>query len=645
MKTYQRFVLIFSAGLGLLAFQPPVQAAEADPAAKIRAGDVAIQLEGSQASVRYQRSKAQIPYSIYHAVWSEEGGQDDLRWYTASQDPLTSIDLNQHPGYGLFHIHTYIQIGDKLIALNSGRVRQDKPAGQTTAAVAGSSGQIAFIRNKEQTSAEIVHAVWSDENGQDDLSWYEAGQELTDFHLSQHRGYGRYFVDTYEKKNGQMIYQSGTTFDLAKPQPTVQTNFPEPGIMDIRVHNVPETIYQLTVPVWSENKKQDDLRWYPATKQPDGSYQVRAELRQHHFDTGTYHIHLYGESYVQPASTGLLGTAVELDAGKMPPKEEQKPAFVIEHINPEEGTYTVRTSETSKTKPIESVRVPIWSNPDHSNIKWYQADNHGDGSFSAQFDIRNHKLLTAAYNNHVYVKYKDGSEHSYDAGSVSMAVEQIKAKVAVYKISASRYQVKVTDAYGQGDIILPTWSEVNGQDDLKWYTAQKVGQGSYSFTVNAQNHTGSGLFHTHVYRQQNGQLTGLTGTTYQVEAEKIGLQSASFQPDYAAAAATTYPVGQCTWGAKALAPWAGNWWGNGGDWAASARRAGFQTGSTPQVGAIICWTDGGYGHVGVVTHVESETRIQIQESNYAGKLYIDNFRGWFNPLAAGQGTVSYIYPK
>ena len=133
-------------------------------------------------------------------------------------------------------------------------------------------------------------------------------------------------------------------------------------------------------------------------------------------------------------------------------------------------------------------------------------------------------------------------------------------------------------------------------------------------------------------------MIGLTGTSYQVEKHDV-----SFQPNYAAA--TTYPKGQCTWGAKALAPWAGNYWGNGGDWAASARRAGFKTGTTPQVGAIICWTDGGYGHVGVVTHVASNTRIQIQEANYAGKQYIGNFRGWFNPHAAGQGAVSYIYPK
>ena len=109
-------------------------------------------------------------------------------------------------------------------------------------------------------------------------------------------------------------------------------------------------------------------------------------------------------------------------------------------------------------------------------------------------------------------------------------------------------------------------------------------------------------------------------------------------------AGNTYPVGQCTWGAKILAPWAGNYWGNGGQWAASAAAAGFRTGSQPQVGAIACWNDGGYGHVAVVTAVQSTTSIQVSEANYAGNQSIGNYRGWFNPTTA-QGTVTYIYPN
>ena len=107
----------------------------------------------------------------------------------------------------------------------------------------------------------------------------------------------------------------------------------------------------------------------------------------------------------------------------------------------------------------------------------------------------------------------------------------------------------------------------------------------------------------------------------------------------------TYPVGQCTWGVKQLAPWVGNWWGNANMWADSARARGFKVGTTPVPGSVAMWpNDGfGYGHVAYVTDVESETRIKVAESNYAGNQYISDFRGWFNPQA--NGPVYYIYPN
>ena len=109
--------------------------------------------------------------------------------------------------------------------------------------------------------------------------------------------------------------------------------------------------------------------------------------------------------------------------------------------------------------------------------------------------------------------------------------------------------------------------------------------------------------------------------------------------------ASSYPTGECTWGAKTLAPWAGDYWGNGAQWATSAAAAGFRTGSTPQVGAIACWNDGGYGHVAVVTAVSSTTSIQVSESNYGGDRTIGNKRGWFNPTTTSEGYVTYIYPN
>ena len=128
-----------------------------------------------------------------------------------------------------------------------------------------------------------------------------------------------------------------------------------------------------------------------------------------------------------------------------------------------------------------------------------------------------------------------------------------------------------------------------------------------------------------------------------VQTQTVSTPAATSRPTYSTSA-SSYPVGECTWGVKVLAPWAGDYWGNGAQWAASAAAAGFRTGSQPQVGAIACWNDGGYGHVAVVTAVQSTTSIQVSESNYLGIRSIGNYRGWFNPVNA-QGSVTYIYPN
>ena len=115
----------------------------------------------------------------------------------------------------------------------------------------------------------------------------------------------------------------------------------------------------------------------------------------------------------------------------------------------------------------------------------------------------------------------------------------------------------------------------------------------------------------------------------------------------AASTPNTYPVGQCTWGAKSLAPWAGNNWGNAKDWIASAQAAGHSVGTTPVAGAIAVWPydGGGYGHVAYVTSASGVNSIQVMESNYAGNMLIGNYRGTFDPTSSAHGgSVYYIYP-
>lgn len=108
--------------------------------------------------------------------------------------------------------------------------------------------------------------------------------------------------------------------------------------------------------------------------------------------------------------------------------------------------------------------------------------------------------------------------------------------------------------------------------------------------------------------------------------------------------ASSYPTGQCTWGVKTVAPWVGDYWGNGGQWAESAARDGFRTGKTAEVGSVASWDDGGYGHVAYVTDVDPATGyVKVLEANYNGDQSIGDHRGWFDASSPTWGNVTYIY--
>lgn len=79
-----------------------------------------------------------------------------------------------------------------------------------------------------------------------------------------------------------------------------------------------------------------------------------------------------------------------------------------------------------------------------------------------------------------------------------------------------------------------------------------------------------------------------------------------------------FPYGQCTWyvAQKRVVPWSGH----AKAWLVNAQAYGYQTGSTPQVGAIMVLTEGGwiglrYGHVAYVESVNGNW-VTISEMNY-----------------------------
>lgn len=86
---------------------------------------------------------------------------------------------------------------------------------------------------------------------------------------------------------------------------------------------------------------------------------------------------------------------------------------------------------------------------------------------------------------------------------------------------------------------------------------------------------------------------------------------------------------------------ANNWYGYTSD--------GYARGSTPYLGAVICWSGGTWGHVAIVEKIYSNTDIVWSESNWSGNLngpypqrYWRRLRG--NPASYLGGFQGYIYP-
>ena len=151
---------------------------------------------------------------------------------------------------------------------------------------------------------EVRVPIWSDKDGQDDLTWYHAdkqsdGSYKVHVDKASHKGdAGTYSVHLYYMLDGKRTYISETTAKVPETQVTGKltiTNQTSNGF-DVVVTNVSgggKEVKEVRVPIWSDKNGQDDLTWYHADKQSDGSYKVHVDKASHNGDAGTYSVHLY----------------------------------------------------------------------------------------------------------------------------------------------------------------------------------------------------------------------------------------------------------------------------------------------------------------------------------------------------------------
>ena len=151
---------------------------------------------------------------------------------------------------------------------------------------------------------EVRVPIWSDKDGQDDLTWYHAdkqsdGSYKVHVDKASHKGdAGTYSVHLYYMLDGKRTYITETTATVPESQVTGKltiTNQTSNGF-DVVVTNVSgggKEVKEVRVPIWSDKNGQDDLTWYHADKQSDGSYKVHVDTASHKGDAGTYSVHLY----------------------------------------------------------------------------------------------------------------------------------------------------------------------------------------------------------------------------------------------------------------------------------------------------------------------------------------------------------------
>ena len=198
----------------------------------------------------------------------------------------------------------------------------------------------------------------------------------------------------------------------------------------------------------------------------------------------------------------------------------------------------------------QNIQVPVWSDQNgQDDLIWYPVER-SDKGFDLQVPLTNHSDQAGLY--HVHVYGVEANEQLTGLYPLTTSVQQkdlasSQPKITITPISQQEFEVDLKLFEDVDEIVFPIWSEENGQDDLVWYPAKKVAPGHFQLRFQAQKHKGSGLFHLHVYQKSKGQLKGLFPTTFQVEKAKPKLTPLATHPG------NTYPIGECTWGAKELA--------------------------------------------------------------------------------------------
>ena len=467
-------------------------------------------------------------------IWSEINGQDDIIWYTADRQNNGTYTVNvkasaHKNSTGLYNVHLYyVQKDGQLTGVGGTTTQvfigktpeQLKPkasfAIENNNVNAGTFDAVITNISAPLGVKEVLVPSWSLENGQDDLIWHKAtkqsdGSYRVTIKASEHKGNtGNYRADAYivdNSNNRHYISEKVVSVDYARPSGvlTIENNNTATGTFDAVVRNIvaPTGLKEVLVPSWSLNGGQDDLIWHKATKQSDGSYRVTIKASEHKGNTGNYR----ADAYIVDNSNNrhyISEKVVSVDYAR------PSGVLTIENNNTATGTFDAVVRNIVAPTGLKEVLVPSWSlDGGQDDLIWHKATRQADGSYRVTIKATDHKNSTGKYRADAYI-VDDSNKRFYltekvvevtqTRPSASLVIENNNADLGTFDAVIRN----IVAPNGVKEVLVPSWSLVNGQDDLVWHKASRQSDGSYRVTIKASEHKNSlGNYRADVYIVDN----------------------------------------------------------------------------------------------------------------------------------------------
>lgn len=479
------------------------------------------------------------------AVWSTDKGQDDLVWYNAKTlngNYYSDIILTNHKSLGRYNVHCYAVLSNgKMEFLSSATFNTNVPTAEsiTIDSVDANNGiikaTIAGVENR--TGLDTLHVYAICDSNPDKVFWYDAERvDATSYEVKidlKDNGYksGKYTITaTLEDLEGKYYYPDSDVCEIKVDCDDInvsdKTGKECEYAVNVKNPVVPGGFKNIKVAVWSKANGQDDIVWYTAGKSGT-TYSFNVPIKNHR-TAGTYHVHVY--------ATSKLNKMVLIGTDSFTVEAKNKASVLVENIDRVNGKAQIKIYAFENISGVNSVKVPIWSKSDQSDIKWYVANKQDDGSYTVEFDIKNHGKKWGKYNCYAQVTLNNGiSSYAYrgnfeitkqssdkyvsvDIESEPLVCKELKNVSGYYRVSVKKPVI----ASGFDRIEYAVWSDKNGKDDMLWFNALVNSSGEYYSDISMLAFNDYGTYNVNAYAVlNNGQKALIDTATFKIQQPKI----------------------------------------------------------------------------------------------------------------------------